>query len=219
MTEREFYELFLQMIQNDPNLQTSYFDYFFFQKDLLKAIKKQIIQKEMNIASDKKIFQVDLLGYDVEDVDDKRMKKEGKEFNVKSNLWHPEIAIDHVTDSKEWVADLINLTYIRCPFKVIITYANYDERDHDLALLAYATRWMIASNGFDVGAKEKYLIIVGNQGNKKVKDQMDDVCDYRGYYFDYQTNEFTKISNDVKEIDVSNENQKEEKPFFKETSE
>ena len=101
----------------------------------------------------------------------------------------------HENNKKDWYDELIKLMHIRCPLKVIISYADHETRDNaeqgDTAKLSIAAdliKKTIAYSNAE-SSHEEIMIILGN-GGKGCED-----IGYRGYLFDYTNSKFLRIEN------------------------
>lgn len=118
-----------------------------------------------------------------------------KKVDMNPHLWDLHIAVEHENDKKDWYDELIKLMHIRCPLKVIISYADHETRDNaeqgDTAKLSIAAdliKKTIAYSNAE-SSHEEIMIILGN-GGKGCED-----IGYRGYLFDYTNSKFLRIEN------------------------
>ncbi len=90
--------------------------------------------------------------------------------------------------------EVIKLTHIRCPLKVIIAYNYFDERpEGDIEKLNYVARWMTRVSAYDVNAEEEFLAIIGNGASRKNKALKYDRFGYKGYLFDKNSELFAEL--------------------------
>ena len=113
-------------------------------------------------------------------------------LRLNPHLWDLCIAVEHENDPEDWTDELIKLAHISCPLRVIIGYAPCDDRmEGEMRRLKLAAMWLNKTSAFATGSGEFLLVFGNSAANDRSVDY--DFYDYRGYQFDYESNEFTRI--------------------------
>ena len=158
--------------------------------------EKKCLREYSKLVAQHEYFRIDSIGYQHKfwmiDSDD------SKNYGLNRHFWDLKIAVEHENSKKDWMDEVIKLIHVRCPLKVVIAYNYCDHRDYikndnlcDLNKLNYIAKWMVKVNAFDKNAREEYLVIIGNGAGLEQKSYSE--FDYRGYIFDYATDEFIQL--------------------------
>lgn len=120
--------------------------------------------------------------------------EEAEALGLNRHFGDLKIAVEHENSKVDWMDEVIKLTHIRCPLKVIIAYNYYDERPYgDIEKLNYVARWMTKVSAYDANAEEEFLAIIGNGASRKNKALKYDGFGYRGYLFDNNLESFNSL--------------------------
>ena len=153
---------------------------------------KKIIKDDFGMNWSKEYLRLDLCAWESTS---EIISAETTAVGLAPYLWDLKIAIEHENRKELWLDELVKMIHIHCPLKVLIGYNYCDMRDDekfgDVSKLRIATNIMKHVKAFGANPDEKYLIILGNAEGKKEK--IYNVMDYRGYVYDYDSNEFIKI--------------------------
>ena len=166
-------------------------------KSIIPGIIKNVYvtpepEKYEKLVAQNEYFRIDCTGYQHRyyEIDE----AEAKSVGLNRHFWDLKIAVEHENDKKDWMDEVIKLTHIRCPLKVIIGYNHCDQRDEgDIAKLQFIAKWMQRVSVFDNNSNEEILIIIGNGAPSSKKNPPYESFDYRGYLFDYQDRQFKRI--------------------------
>ena len=128
----------------------------------------------------KEYLRVDITGWKqrIGEIEDK-----AKKAGMKPWLWDLEIAVEHENKENDWAYELVKLTDIHCPLKVVIGYTCGNNRDNlESKRIAYAAELLQKRN---VDENEDYLVILG-----EAKPFRKEEFDYRGYLYDSKKKAF-----------------------------
>ena len=92
-------------------------------EDLYDIIKKAGLTPSLEY------FRIDITGWK-DNFQKSIFQARCKEIKMKPYLWNLRIAVEHENNGKLWLDELIKLMHIRCPLKVIFSYADHETRDN-----------------------------------------------------------------------------------------
>ena len=131
----------------------------------------------------KEYLRVDIIGWK-QRVDE--IKDDADKVGMKPWLWDLEVAVEHENKENDWTYELVKLTDIRCPLKVVIGYTCGNNRDNlESKRIAYAAELLQKRN---VDENEDYLVILG-----EAKPFRKEEFDYRGYLYDSKKKAFVNL--------------------------
>lgn len=175
----------------------NYKDHYFDSPKFTSHITEDLcgIIKKAGLTPSLEYFRIDVTGW--RDSTKKSIfQARCKEIKMKPYLWDLKIAVEHENNGELWLDELIKLMHIRCPLKVIISYANHETRDDaehgDTAKLSIAADMIRETEAYcnAENNQEEILIILGN-GGEGCKD-----IGYRGYLYNYANNKFFRVENE-----------------------
>ena len=151
---------------------------------------RELIEKKYGLTSQTEYFRIDITGW-ISHWED--IAAEAKDLWLQPHLWNLKIAVEHENNSSDWTDELVKLTHIRCPLKVIIGYTPCDMRaagglEDDR--ISFAARLLQSIEAFDPESEEQYLVILGNSTPKRSTSPKYTDYDYRGYLYDYELKQF-----------------------------
>ena len=76
-------------------------------------------------------------------------------------LWDLEIALEHENDKKEWLDEVIKLSHINCPLRVVVGYATEDSRELRLRFVSEMLQKKIGNN---TPNGQDFMLILGKSG-------------------------------------------------------
>ncbi len=177
ITTENFYGHFLEIVKELKLAE--YKDCFHLTTFLKKKINEYITERGYRFTNE--YYRIDTIAWEKIIPDDMTIK-EGKDHNLSLYLWELKAAFEYENNKYEWLDELVKLSYIKCPLKVIITY-NYcdkrkDEKLGDTAKIEFGKSLLKQIGTLD--SREEYLIIIGNACAKESKIEYTDFG-YRGY--------------------------------------
>ena len=134
------------------------------------------IIESMGYSSQNEYLRIDAIGY---------TKKENLESRAGLNvhLWDLQIAVEHENDSKDWLDEVVKLSHICCPLRVVIGYAPAESRNKDGERLEYASNILRQLRCKDNLKHGEFMVILGNSGVK----MQDDYFNYKAYVLNSET--------------------------------
>ena len=182
MTAEEFFHKFKAQIPSDYKVE-DYYNSKQFTKDIIDIINGII--KGEKYKSNKEYYRIDCIGWS--ETKAKLLNNNPKNFKLYS--WNLDIAVEHENNSNEWMDEVVKLSYIYCPLRIIIGYVPYGESQKDrLNCVAKSLKKM---NSYDNMKTGEFLIILGNSSIYKKKERM---FGYRGYLFNPEKGLFEEIN-------------------------
>ena len=151
-----------------------------FTEFILKRIICELIES-YGLTSEFEYYRIDAIGY--ETVTNDELKSECDKQGLNYHLWKLMIAVEHENDPNDWLDELIKLTHVMSPLKVIIAYSAFNDRDAgDKEKLQLAAKMIEATEAF-VENDDGYLVILGNCKSSNDPKNDYDSFDYRGYLY------------------------------------
>ena len=187
---RWFFEQFTSRV-TEAKYETMY---KMHEAEFTPCVTKEInsIIRDMGLTSQNEYYRIDAIGWKgrYRELSEEKAKK----LNLSRHLWDLEIAVEHENSKSDWTDELVKLTHICCPLKVIITYNHCDQRGEvEKNKLAYAAECMKKVRAFNSLPQEKYLIIIGNGAPQNSRNESYNAFDYRGYIYNYDAEGFWEI--------------------------
>ncbi len=140
-------------------------------------------------------FRIDTIGYQRRYTE--MSETEANKLGLNRHFWDLKIVVEHENSKKDWMDEVIKLTHVRCPLKVVIAYNYCDKRDDnkegDLQKLNFVAGWMTRVSVYEKNANEEFLVIMGNGAPRTEKNQSYECFDYRGYIFNSATSTFERV--------------------------
>ena len=140
-------------------------------------------------------YRIDVIGYKNELKDD--LKDEGDNIKLTPYCWEFGYAIEHENDIGKWIDEAIKLSYIKCPYKIIIGYnrpldgekCEKSSLDLNKKCFSYLLKCLDRSH---VPEKDNKLIILfGIRNEKGTWDKIQ----YEGYAVDYCERKVYELTN------------------------
>lgn len=215
MDAKSFYDEFISRVKEDnlveaemipsfPEFVGKSFDWIYREKQAAytELVNKHIVSGIINeayptddprhLVSQHEYFRIDTIGYQHRYME--MPAEEAETLGLNRHFWDLKIAVEHENSKADWMDEVIKLTHIRCPLKVIIAYNYFDERpEGDIEKLNYVARWMTRVSAYDVNAEEEFLAIIGNGASRKNKALKYDRFGYKGYLFDKNSELFAEL--------------------------
>ncbi len=196
ITAKMFLENFIQKCDENitPNVYANNKEYTYWITQTLCNILQ-----DADIRYNCEYYRIDIYGWNpVLKTEVPVLNELTKNQNLGFHCWKPVIAIEHENNWAEWTDELVKLTYVRCPLKVIIAYNhNTDLTTHkrdDSKLLEVATKTLQHSAYYGED-KDDYLLIFGTSGQaiEYFKSNEANKYEYRGYLYNKEKEKFEEI--------------------------
>lgn len=188
MKAQEFWGKFKNLFTEGSESLTDARKYWDNSREFTNKFVNEYIPKiitEENDTSEFEYFRIDIISYS-------QRKDEAKKYGydpkkLKPYLWDLKVAFEHENNNTEWLDEIIKLSHIRCPLRIVVCYfTEGEERDK---ALHFASSMLCKKIGEDVAEGEQFLLIVGDSGKKS---RQVNTSTYTPYL--YQDGEF-KIQN------------------------
>lgn len=108
----------------------------------------------------------------------------------KEQFWKPVAAVEHENDYNSWMDEVIKLSYLKVPLKVVICYLPVNERSSDYKYTNYVSE-ALSLLGYKESQEEEFLLIIGNAGTKNTSEYFG----YKPYLYNSKTMKFELQTN------------------------
>ena len=126
-----------------------------FTKFILKGICDSVLQK-MNCKRQYEYFRIDLIGWTESDYDFGKCPK-----GFKRHFWDFNVAIEHENNREDWLDEVVKLSYINCPLRIVIGYAPTENRQAYLDYASEALR-LLNKRYQSIREDQEFLLILGD---------------------------------------------------------
>lgn len=179
-------ELFLTRFKESIYQQDDLIDVWNNTKSFTELIMSRLenILTEDGIKTEREYFRVDLISYKTQS------NKEPLLGNLQSYSWDLITAVEHENDYRLWVDEVVKLSHLSCPLRVVIGYLPKNDTNTHYDYLQKVSETL---NNIDAWKYTKkcgsFLIIIGDC--KLTKDKQDR-CVYTPYIYEYDKEAFIK---------------------------
>ena len=139
--------------------------------------------KEGDDISEFEYFRIDIIAYS-------QRKDEAAAHPYRGDLapylWDLKVAFEHENNDKEWLDEVIKLSHIKCPLRVVVGYFVSDNLLRKSAL-DFAAAMLKNKIGDSCSSGEEFLLIIGDS---KIDSQQVSASSYTPYL--YENGEFVK---------------------------
>jgi len=196
ITATGFYKIFIEALKdNEAETRKCYKNNVDWTNHMKRTIEMILRPK---YETNDEYFRIDKIGWTASSHPDWGSTSSFKQAApglVNERCWDLDVAVEYENDPADWTDEVIKLCHIKCGLKVVIGYANYNDReskdgksdDDKLRLVAKCMRMLEYGQ---LGAEEEFLIILGNCG-KKSYDNIDE--DIRFIPYEYKNGSFQKL--------------------------
>ena len=134
------------------------------QSEFTELILKEISNKVLEKAKYEKKHQyeylkIDLIGW--KDLDKSELGAIPKNFE--SYFWAFDVAIEHENDKEKWMDEVIKLSYINCPLRIVIGYAPRNMQEEYLSYVSKALQFLNEKYQ-SIRKSQEFMIILGDSG-------------------------------------------------------
>lgn len=188
MKAQEFWVRFKNLFTEDSESLTVARKYWDNSREFTNKFVNEYIPEiitDENDTSEFEYFRIDIISY-------LSRKDEAKEYGydskkLKPYLWDLKVAFEHENNKTEWLDEVIKLSHIRCPLRIVVCY--FTKGEERAKALRFASAMLCKKIGENVAEDEQFLLIVGDSGRSA---KPVNISTYTPYL--YQNGEF-KIQN------------------------
>ena len=191
MKAKEFWENFKKLFKEgskslkkaQKNLENSKN----FTKNFVKEYFPVVMRNGKEYETGFEYYRIDIIAYS-ENVDEAERIEKAIGLNKKKfspYLWDLEIALEHENDKKEWLDEVIKLSHINCPLRVVIGYATEDSRE---LRLRFASEMLQKKIGNNTPNGQEFMLILGKSG---ISGEQVNENTYKAYI--YENGEFIEL--------------------------
>lgn len=160
----EFKKLFREGSDSLKAAQESWDNPRKFTNKFVNAYLPSIMKEKESITTEFEYYRIDIIAYD-----DKRRaeaKEIAKSLGLTENefspyLWDLEIALEHENNKKEWLDEVIKLSHINCPLRVVVGYADKENEEKCITLASKVLQRKIGDNAPN---DQEFMLILGKSG-------------------------------------------------------
>ena len=191
MTKEQFWNKFLSLFEEGSESLSVAQDNWNNKKKFTKLFVNDYIRKIINEnnsqTTQREYFRIDITSYKNRKEEAKKIAKELNLDNcgIKQYLWELEVALEHENNSSEWIDEVIKLSFINCPLRVVIGYTDLEKRDNCLKLAAALLKERIGNN---TPKGQSFIVILGKSG---IKGSQVNKSTYKAY--EYKNAEFKEM--------------------------
>ena len=195
MKAKEFYQkLTTQIYSNSSDRGKVYAEKIYRDSTRYTQYIKEIIGEILsNIKKTNKVeinfeyYRVDVFAW--EKADDTFLPEKPSE-QFKEQFWKPVAAIEHENDCNSWMDEVIKLSYLKVPLKVVIGYLPVNERSSDYKYINYVSKALSLLEYKEL-EDEEFLLIIGNAQTKDISKYFG----YKPYLYNSKTRKFELRTN------------------------
>lgn len=115
-------------------------------------------------------------------------KKPSKNF--KEQFWKPVAAVEHENDYNSWMDEVIKLSYLKVPLKVVIGYVPMNKQLSEYEYIDYVSE-ALSLLKYEESEEEEFLLIIGNA----CPNDETEYFGYRPYLYNLKTKKFELQNN------------------------
>ncbi len=147
-----------------------------------------IMKEKDSIITEFEYYRIDIIAYDNKRKDEAKeiarsLGLSEKEFSP--YLWDLEIALEHENDKREWLDEIVKLSHINCPLRIVIGYADEKSEEKCIELASKVLQKKIGTN---TPKGQEFMLILGKSGISSDKVNEDT---YKAYK--YKNGEFKEL--------------------------
>ena len=193
ITAESFWNTFQKKINDQiKDVQRKWNSQSEFTKLILKKISNKILEEaEYEKEHQYEYLKIDLIGW--KNLND-NLGNLPENFN--RHFWAFDVAIEHENDKTDWMDEVIKLSYINCPLRIVIGYAPKENRDSYLIYVSNALN-ILNKRYRSIRKEQEFMLILGDS-DLEGKDVSADT--YTPYLYDcnalYDSNAFIDKKND-----------------------
>ncbi|MBQ9785489.1 MAG: hypothetical protein IJW29_08305 [Clostridia bacterium] len=162
ITAESFWKDFCKALEENGNeIQNVWNNKSAFTEFIIKKIFNSILNKNYGYKNEHQYeyLKIDLVGW--KDLDKSELGAIPKNFE--SYFWAFDVAIEHENDKEKWMDEVIKLSYINCPLRIVIGYAPKDMQEEYLSYVSKALQ-ILNEKYQSIREGQKFMIILGDSG-------------------------------------------------------
>ena len=132
-------------------------------------------------------YRVDVFAW--EKADDTFLPKKPSE-HFTEQFWRPVAAVEHENDYNSWMDEVIKLSYLKVPLKVVIGYVPVNKRSSDHEYINYVSK-ALSLLKYEESQEEEFLLIIGNAKTQNLSEYFG----YKPYLYNSKTMKFELQAN------------------------
>ena len=146
-----------------------------------------LIIEGMGLIPQNEYFRIDASGYELKHENIQSIK------SFRLHCWNLKIAVEHENDPADWLDEIIKLSHISAPLRVVIGYVPMKFRDTlDSERLAFATQALSKLDCQNNIKEGEFLVILGNCNTN---GNVDSYFNYKGYILNSDSLTFVPLEN------------------------
>ena len=137
-----------------------------FTDDFVKRHIPEIMKEGEGTQTEFEYYRIDIIAYDnsrKEEAIQIAKSLELDEIEFRPYLWDLKIALEHENDKGEWLDEVVKLSHINCPLRVVIGYAKPENEEKCITLASKVLQKKIGNN---TPKGQDFLLILGKSGEK-----------------------------------------------------
>ena len=158
-----------------------------FTEFILKEICDSVLQK-MNCERQYEYFRIDLIGWN--SLKDDKLGDPPK--GLKKHFWELNVAIEHENNRTDWLDEIVKLSYINCPLRIVIGYAPTKNRQ-DYLDYAAKSLGLLNKRYQSVRKDQEFMLILGDS---YLPGEAVSTINYTPYLYDPSEKIFINKNND-----------------------
>ena len=184
-----FFEEFNNTFVNESPYRQQAIEAYVHNTEFTHFITQRIneILQSKNYIAQNEYYRIDAMGYT------NHWNELSKCHLLSPHLWDLEIAVEHENSAKDWLDEVIKLSHICCPLRVVIGYVPMEQRPFgDIERLAYVTtaiKQLKCKDNLKIGS---FMIILGNSNTKNKKENF---FNYNAYILNPDNLNFESLDN------------------------
>ena len=163
MKAQEFWLKFKELFSEETDSLKTARKYWKKPRDFTNEfINKYIpyIIKEQNDIAEFEYFRIDIIAYSQRKDEAEAYPYDGE---LTPYLWDLKVAFEHENNNKEWLDEVIKLSHINCPLRVVVGYFVPDNFKRDNAL-DFAATMLKKKIGNECANNQEFLLVIGDSG-------------------------------------------------------
>ena len=168
MKAKEFWKNFKKLFEEGSNSLKNAQKYWDNQREFTNKFINEylpsIMKEKETVTTEFEYYRIDIIAYD------NKRKYEAEEIakslglsktEFSPYLWDLEIALEHENNKKEWLDEVVKLSHINCPLRIVIGYVDENNEEKCRMLASRVLQKRIGNNTSD---GQEFMLILGKSG-------------------------------------------------------
>jgi len=163
MKAQEFWERFKNLFTEGTESLTDARKHWKVPQEFTNQFVNPYIPKiitDENDTSEFEYFRIDIIAYSQRKDEAEAYPYDGE---LKPHLWDLKVAFEHENEKEKWLDEVIKLSHINCPLRVVVGYFFPDAAKRNNAL-DFAAAMLEKRIGKDCASDQEFLLILGDSG-------------------------------------------------------